>query len=56
MTEEEIYERRKLTERDKTNSMKELVQFALIAFSLYVLRLILPSVLRVIVDIIHSFK
>lgn len=53
MEEDEIYEKKKLTEEDKNRALKEYSIFALVAFFLYVFQLVLPPVLRVIVSFIH---
>ncbi len=55
MEEDEIYEKKKLTEEDKNQAIKEYSIFALVAFFLYVFQLVLPPVLHAIVSFIHSF-
>lgn len=51
--EEEIYTKEKLTEEEKIAGLKEIAFFALVAFLLFALHLVLPDVLRFIVRIIH---
>lgn len=51
---EEIYEKKKLTEADRNSAIKDACIFALVAFSLYLTNLLLPYVLRFIINLIHS--
>lgn len=51
---EDIYEKKKLSDGDRNRALKELCIFALVAFCLYLTNLLLPYVLRFIINLIHS--
>lgn len=48
---ENIHENTKVTQQDKINMLKELATFALIGLGLFVFQLILPPVLRFIINL-----